>query len=452
MARSRITRTFHNKPVEKSYKPKQSTSIKKVVHKQKYSPNKSTQSKGLIPQAHAQESAPIPVNPQGKYGTIDSTENQIHGEKWGSFGFTINKTGRPHGRNVKIRKSTRADGVADTTVTSKYTNLDTEKYTKEPTPLGLFARGVGNQAQDIGGGVHGLVTGQDYTTKSILSKATEHAFAGDWDSAGRVISDNPYRFAGNVATEAGLAIIPFGMVVRGAGIAGRVGSAASKVSKGLGKTKGKRKAIKAIKQEEKRIGRKFTKNERRNIMDDTPTVKDVQKKTLSEVAKGDTNYSYWSKASGKQNVHGKNWNQMTSKERVKERSLDLSYSNYVKKSDSGFSGNAFSRSNIGSNFPIERRFDTTIKTAKISKHNQAKYPDQAFLTWGESPILRRLGGYDVSTKPGTFAAARSSGTNIGKSSVSRKQLEELRKTGKTQNLGKGRKWVTSPFGVKYENI
>ena len=35
--------------------------------------------------------------------------------------------------------------------------------------------------------------------------------------------------------------------------------------------------------------------------------------------------------------------------------------------NSGFSGNAFSRSNIGANFPIERRFDTTIKTAKISK-------------------------------------------------------------------------------------
>ena len=253
MVRSRITRTFHNKPVEKSYKPKQSTSIKKVVHKQKYSPNKSTQSKGLIPQAHAQESAPIPVNPQGKYGTIDSTENQIHGEKWGSFGFTINKTGRPHGRNVKIRKSTRADGVADTTVTSKYTNLDTEKYTKEPTPLGLFARGVGNQAHDIGGSVHELATGQDYQVKSILNRSLEHAFAGDWDSAGRVISDNPYRFAGNVATEAGLAIIPFGMVVRGAGIAGRVGSAASKVSKGLGKAKIQRKVMTARKKDNTRL-------------------------------------------------------------------------------------------------------------------------------------------------------------------------------------------------------
>jgi len=404
MVRSRITRTFHNKPVEKSYKPKQSTPIKKVVHKQKYSPNKSTQSKGLIPQAHAQESAPIPVNPQGKYGTIDSTENQIHGEKWGSFGFTINKTGRPHGRNVKIRKSTRADGVADTTVTSKYTNLDTEKYTKEPTPLGLFARGVGNQAHDIGGSVHELATGQDYQVKSILNRSLEHAFAGDWDSAGRVISDNPYRFAGNVATEAGLAIIPFGMVVRGAGIAGRVGSAASKVSKGLGKTKGKRKAIKAIKQEEKRIGRKFTKNERRNIMDETPTVKDVQKKTLTEVAKGDTNYSYW--------------------------------------------GNAYNkRSNIGGKIPPERLFGNKIGGGTTSKHNQAVYPDQAFIKKGASPILP----YEM-TSPGAFTAARSTGKIIGKKPISHRQLIELEKTGKTKNLAKGRKEIYTPFDAYYENI
>jgi hypothetical protein len=386
MGRSRITRTFHNKPVSKDIKVKSSPRLAQEAPKQQAShleekrnietikrsktgynafgqgqfmnmdaddlstyngitgrrltskiktkPN----SKGLIPQAHAQESAPIPVNPQGKYGTIESTENQIHGEKWGSFGFTINKTGSPHGRNVKIRKSTRADGVADTTVISKYTNLDTEKYTKEPTPLGLFAQGVGNQAYDIGGSVHELATGQDYQVKSILNRSLEHAFAGDWDSAGKVISDNPYRFAGNVATEAGLAIIPFGMVARGAGIAGRVGSAASKVSKGLGKTKGKRKAIKAIKQEEKRIGRKFTKNERRNIMDETPTVKDVQKKTLTEVAKGDTNYSYW--------------------------------------------GNAYNkRSNIGAKFSFEGKTDP-IKSSSSHVHKRITTLDQAYIQKG----------------------------------------------------------------------
>ena len=144
---------------------------------------------------------------------------------------------------------------------------------------------------------------------------------------------------------------------------------------------------------------------------------------------------------------------MTSKERVKERSLDLSYSNYVKKSDSGFSGNAFNRSNIGANFPIERRFDTTIKTAKISKHNQAKYPDQAFIKKGSSPIIP-----GELTPPGAFAAARASGTNIGKSAISQKQVRELATKGKTKwwyktNKGKIReKWYYSPFDIPMEKI
>ena len=195
---------------------------------------------------------PFPVNPQGKYGTIHSTETQMRDEKWGQFTFKINKTGKPHGRNVKIRTSSRRDGLGKSTVISKYTDLDTEKYTREQTPLGNFAQGISNQAQDIPGGLHGLATGQDYEHKSILNKSINHAFAGDWDSAGKVISDNPYRFAGNVVTEAGFAIIPFGAIARGAGIAGKVGSAVSKVSKGLGKAKTQRKLMTARKKDNTR--------------------------------------------------------------------------------------------------------------------------------------------------------------------------------------------------------
>jgi hypothetical protein len=196
MGRSRITRTFHNKPVEKSYKPKQSTSIKKVVHKQKF---KSTQSKGLIPQAHAQEPKDTPT---------------------------------------EVRKSRTA-------------KIKTGRGS--PNPLGLFAQGVGNQAHDIGGSVHGLATGKGYEVKSVLNRSLEHAFAGDWDSAGKVISDNPYRFAGNVATEVGLTVVPLGFMARGAGIAGRVGGAVTKVSKGLGKAKFQRKVMTARKKDNTRL-------------------------------------------------------------------------------------------------------------------------------------------------------------------------------------------------------
>ena len=231
MGRSRITRTFHNKPKTKRIPTPQTTKHVSGSSSRSEEPQRQTYN---TPQAHAQESRSIPVNPQAKYGTIDSTEDQIIGEQWGSFGFTIDKTGKARGNNVKIRKSTRSDGVAKTTVTSKYTNLDAAKYGKEQTPLGLFASGVGNQAHDIGGSVHGLVTGKGYQVKSVLNRSLDHAFAGDWDSAGKVISDNPYRFAGNVATEVGLAVIPFGMMARGAGIAGRVGGAVSKTKKLVG--------------------------------------------------------------------------------------------------------------------------------------------------------------------------------------------------------------------------
>ena len=410
MGRSRITRTFHNKPkpvTRVSNKPSTGTNPKQTVQRL---------AKGTIRQAHAQEEQ------------------------------NVSKTAYKAKSKAKAIKQQR----------------------DWHSPLTLFASGLGNQAHDIGGSVHGLVTGQDYQVKSVLNRAAEHAFAGDWDSAGRVISDNPYRFAGNVATEVGLAIIPFGMVARGAGIAGKVGSAVARSGKG------KTIAMKAIRAEEKRTGTKFTRSQIRNILDDTPTVKDVQKKTLSEVAKGDTNYSYWSKASGKsskERVHGPTWETIKKKHtNVYTKEDTIKFQNkygrdpplwekeglrvgWYKKSDSGFSGNAFSRSNIGAKFPIERRFDTTIKTAKTSKHNQAKFPDQAFIKKGSSPIIP-----GELTPPGAFAAARASGTNIGKSAISEKQVRELATKGKTKwwyktNKGKIRqKWYYSPFDIPIEKI
>ena len=380
MGRSRITRTFHNKPKSKiTGKSKTKIPTPQTTKHVSGSSSRSEEPQRQTyntPQAHAQESRSIPVNPQAKYGTIDSTEDQIIGEQWGSFGFTIAKTGKARGNNVKIRKSTRSDGVAKTTVTSKYTNLDAAKYGKEQTPLGLFASGVGNQAHDIGGSVHGLVTGQGYQVKSVLNRSLDHAFAGDWDSAGKVISDNPYRFAGNVATEVGLAVIPFGMMARGAGIAGRVGGAVSKTKKLVG---GKGNPNKA---------KEFTKKEK--------TLKVLNHENLK--------------------------NPQTSKTVGSRSPQETLY-----RGREGFGG-------------------------KVSQHNQAKYPDQAFLKWGESPILRKLGGYEVSTQPGAYAAQRATGKIVGKQPVAQRQLDELNRIGKTQNLAKGRKWVRSPFDVYYENI
>ena len=125
-------------------------------------------------------------------------------------------------------------------VDKKYGNPDETATGKKRTILGKFAQGVSNEAQDMVGIPHGFITGNNYKPKSILSSATEHVLAGDWGSAGKVISDNPYRFAGNIATTVGTGFIPFGAVTRGAGLAARVGSAVTKgKSKIVGKLKGK---------------------------------------------------------------------------------------------------------------------------------------------------------------------------------------------------------------------
>ena len=419
MGRSRITRTFHNKPKSTIRVPNRRTESP-TKNKPKYKPSKSTQSKGLIPQAHAQQSGQVSANPQGKYGTIESTENQIHGEKWGSFGFTIDKTGKARGRNVKIRKSIRGDGVADTTVTSKYTDLDTEKYTKEQTPLGLFAQGVGNQAHDIGGSVHGLVTGQDYQVKSVLNRSLEHAFAGDWDSAGKVISDNPYRFAGNVATEVGLTVVPLGFMARGAGIAGKVGSAVSKTKKLVG-GKGS-KYTKEFAKKEKTL--KMLQHENIHIAvtkKGSSSPRKLSKPTRTEFPKTD---QFGNKVSKTEWIR----RERLADEGIKRSESSIDFINPMKYN------NPFGQriGGTGSRMPNEGLFDTTLKanTKSSGSHNWLSR-DKTFIKKGEI------------NKPGSFKA----GTSITKNPVSPRHLKEIETKGYTNW------WYTTPKGkTRYKDI
>jgi len=194
------------------------------------------------------------ITPEGKTGIIET----VIRSKTGFRSFGMSGSYKPDGSPDKIHGSLSPSKITKEKVSyadkpiniqhgmnyyvpasdTKRRAIDKKYYPdktatgKKRTPLGKFALGVGNEAQDIGGGFGGLITGQDYKPKSILSRATDHAFAGDWDSAGKVISDNPYRFAGNVATNIGIGMIPFGMVARGAGLAGKAG-------KVIGKLKGK---------------------------------------------------------------------------------------------------------------------------------------------------------------------------------------------------------------------
>jgi hypothetical protein len=75
--------------------------------------------------------------------------------------------------------------------------------TKELTPLERIGLGAVNQVTDYEG-----IVNWDHESKSILNQSIEKGFSGDWEGAGKLIQDNPYRFAGNLAIEVGSALIP----------------------------------------------------------------------------------------------------------------------------------------------------------------------------------------------------------------------------------------------------
>ena len=81
-------------------------------------------------------------------------------------------------------------------------------------PQSKIMLGMGNTVKDYGGIVQG-----GYEDKSILNRSIGLAIEGDWDGAGKLIQDNPYRFAGNLIVEAGTAVIPVGAVLKVAKIA-----------------------------------------------------------------------------------------------------------------------------------------------------------------------------------------------------------------------------------------
>jgi len=77
-----------------------------------------------------------------------------------------------------------------------------DKY-KDLSPLERIGTGAMNQVTDYQG-----IVNWDHKSESVLNQSIEKAFVGDWDGAGKVIRENPYRFAGNLAVEVGTALIP----------------------------------------------------------------------------------------------------------------------------------------------------------------------------------------------------------------------------------------------------
>ncbi len=99
-------------------------------------------------------------------------------------------------------------------------------------PASRIMLGMGNTLQDYGGIVQG-----GYEDKSILNQAIGHAFEGNWDKAGQVIQENPYRFTGNLAVEVASNLIPFGVIAKAAKIAKYTNKALNTVKKVIPKKK-----------------------------------------------------------------------------------------------------------------------------------------------------------------------------------------------------------------------
>ena len=149
----------------------------------------------------------IKYQPRPASGQLDqSTQNQIQPTTSNIEQAVIVKKAKTRPKLINKPKPTNTQGL---------------------TPLGKFGLGIYNTGSD-----YANILNTDYEDKSVLNQAIGHAFEGKWDKAGQVIQNNPYRFAGNLAVEAGSALIPVGAVLK-AVKAGKIVSKVAKKTEGL---------------------------------------------------------------------------------------------------------------------------------------------------------------------------------------------------------------------------
>ena len=166
--------------------------------------NKIEQAKTQNKVASAQSQSTTQYQPKPASGQLDqSTQNQI----------------QPTTSNIEQAKIVRRAKTKPKLI-KKPKQINTQGL----TPLGKFGLGIYNTGSD-----YANILNTDYEDKSVLNQAIGHAFEGNWDKAGQVIQNNPYRFAGNLAVEVGSALIPLGWVLRGAKVGSTLGKVARKI-------------------------------------------------------------------------------------------------------------------------------------------------------------------------------------------------------------------------------
>jgi hypothetical protein len=168
--------------------------------------NKIEQTKTQNKVALAQPQSTTQYQPRPASGQLDqSTQNQI----------------QPTTSNIEQARTVRRAKTKP-----KLINKPKQINTQGLTPLGKFGLGIYNTGSD-----YANILNTDYEDKSILNQAIGHAFEGNWDKAGQVIQNNPYRFAGNLAVEVGSALIPLGVIAKVAKVSKYTNKALNTVKK-----------------------------------------------------------------------------------------------------------------------------------------------------------------------------------------------------------------------------
>ena len=136
----------------------------------------------------------IKYEPRPASGQLDqSTQNQIQPTASNIEQAKIVRKARTRPKLIKKPKQINTPGLS---------------------PNQQFGLGMYNTGSD-----YANILNTNYEDKSVLNQAIGHVFEGKWDKAGQVIQNNPYRFAGNLAVEAGSFLVPVGGILKVAKVA-----------------------------------------------------------------------------------------------------------------------------------------------------------------------------------------------------------------------------------------
>lgn len=122
----------------------------------------------------------------------------------------------------KLEQSTQNQIRSTASNIHKAKIIESTKY-KDMNEIERFVHGTVNQVTDYQG-----IVNWDHKSESVLNQSLERVFEGDLEGAGKLIQENPYRFAGNLAVEVGSVFIPATWGVKAVKYGAQIAKAGSK--------------------------------------------------------------------------------------------------------------------------------------------------------------------------------------------------------------------------------